>query len=268
MVNTETITSRDNGRLVNARKVRDGKRREQILIEGRRLAAEGLRSSIVIEECLISDEFRDADLLHAIYDRTNNIYIVADHLFKTITDTNEPQGIVLIAGRPVAGDIDERLEMAKLPLVLFLSEINNPANLGAILRTAEAAGIAGVIVSANSADVFSPKSIRAAMGSSLRLSIWENANFLEVIDWARDRKLVTIAADISAKQSYTETDWSKPALLIFGSEAHGLSVEQLNHVDEKILIPMENGVESLNLGVSAGIILFEAKRRVPFNGSA
>ena len=268
MVNTETITSRDNRRLVNARKVRDGKRREQLFIEGRRLAAEALRSSIVIEECLISDEFRDDDLLDSIYDRTNSISIVADRLFRTIADTNEPQGIVLIARRPSISMIDVKVETANLPLVLFLNEINNPANLGAILRTAEAVGIAGVIISVNSADVFSPRSIRAAMGSSLRLPVLENANFLEVIDWAKDRKLTTVAADISAKQSYTEMDWSRPALLIFGSEAHGLSLEQLNHVDEKILIPMENGVESLNLGVSAGIILFEAKRRVPFNGSA
>lgn len=268
MVNTETITSRDNGRLVNARKVRDGKRREQIFIEGRRLAAEALRSSIVIDECLISDEFRDDDLLNAINDRTTNIWIVANRLFKSIADTNEPQGIVFLARRPSIGVIDVQIETAKLPLVLFLNEINNPANLGAILRSAEAAGVAGVIISANSADVFSPRSIRAAMGSSLRLPVLENANFLEVIDWAKDRKLTTVAADISAKQSYTEMDWSRPALLIFGSEAHGLSLEQLNHVDEKILIPMENGVESLNLGVSAGIILFEAKRRVLFNGSA
>lgn len=256
----EKITSRDNGKLVNARKVRDGKRRELLFVEGRRLAAEALRSNIVIEDCLVSDEFTDHGLVNAVRERTDRISIVAARLFKTIADTNEPQGIVLLARRPATGDLDTRITSATIPLVLFLNEINNPANLGAIVRTAEAADITGVIVSANSANVFSPRSIRASMGSILRLPVWENAGFYEVIEWARERKLVTIAADISATQSYADTDWSKPALLIFGSEAHGLSTAQLAVVDEMIVIPMANGVESLNLGVSAGIILFEAKR--------
>ncbi len=262
MQTTETITSRENGKLVNARKVRDGKDRTKIFIEGRRLASEALHSPIVIDECLISDEFNDSDLIKAIENRTENISTVADRLFKTIADTNEPQGIVLIARRPTSGDLDAAIQTANPRLVLFLNEINNPSNLGAILRTAEAAGVAGVIVSVNSADVYSPKSIRAAMGSSFRLKIWENARFDEVISWARERKLNTTAADISADGSYADIDWKQPRLLILGSEAHGLSIEQLASVNETILIPMENSVESLNLGVSAGIILFEAKRQI------
>lgn len=261
MENNDKITSRDNGRLVNARKVRDGKRDDLIFIEGRRLAAEALRSNIVIEECLVSDEFFDDRLIRAINGRADRISTVAARLFKSIADTSEPQGIVLLARRPSMSGLGADIASASIPLVIFLNEINNPSNLGAVLRTAEAAGVAGVIVSANSADAFSPRSTRAAMGSNLRLPVWENTDLNEVIVWARDRKMVTIAADVGAAQSYTETDWTRPAVLIFGSEGHGLSPEQLADVDEKIIIPMENGVESLNLGVSAGIILFEAKRR-------
>ncbi|MBK6751866.1 MAG: RNA methyltransferase [Acidobacteria bacterium] len=261
METSEKITSRDNGKLVAARKVREGKVRSQIFIEGRRLAVEALRSDIVIDECLISNEFRDAGLIDAVRNRTQNVAIVADRIFKTIADTNEPQGIVLIARRPSAADLVVADNPAKLKIVLFLNEINNPSNLGAILRTSEAAGVVGVIVSANSADVYSPKAIRAAMGSSFRLKIRENALFEEVIAWANERELITTAADVSATFSYADADWRQPRLLIFGSEAHGLSVEQIARVDEKVLIPMENGVESLNLGVSAGIILFEAKRQ-------
>lgn len=259
MESTEKITSRDNSRLVSARKVRDGKDRSRIFIEGRRLAQEVLRSEIDIEDCLVSDEFDGHDLINAIRDRTDHISIVVARIFKTIADTSEPQGIILIARRPNPPIFD--LKAAKLPLVVFLHEINNPSNLGATLRTAEAAGTAGVIVSRNSSDVFSPKAIRAAMGSSFRLRIWENATFNEVIDWARERELKTTAADISANTFYTEIDWREPRLLMFGSEAHGLSLEQIASVDEKLLIPMDNGVESLNLGVSAGIILYEAKRQ-------
>ena len=261
MNKSETITSRENGKLINARKVRDGKVCLQIFVEGRRLAAEALRSDIVIDECLVSDEFNHGKLIDAVYERTKNVSFVADRLFKTIADTSEPQGIILLARRPLSKATEFAIESAKLPLVLFLNEVSNPSNLGAIVRTAEAAGVLGVIVSANSADIYSPKAIRAAMGSSFRLKISENAEFDDVIAWAKECKLTTTAADISAECSYSDVDWRQPRLLIFGNEAHGLSNEQLANVDEKVLIPMENGVESLNLGVSAGIILFEAKRQ-------
>lgn len=257
----DIVTSRDNRKLVHARKVRDGKIRSQIFIEGRRLAVEALRSELVIDDCLISDEFQHADLIDAIRERTNNVIPIADRIFKTISDTKEPQGIVLIGQRPKTSGLNPVLEFTKLPLVLFLNEISSPSNLGAVLRTAEAAGVANVVISAGSADVYSPKAIRASMGSSFRLWIHENVEFNDAIAWAKQQGLRTTAADISATGSYANVDWRQPRLLIFGNEAHGLSDAQLANVDEKILIPMENGVESLNLGVSAGIILFEAKRQ-------
>ena len=185
-----------------------------------------------------------------------------DKIFRSIADTEQPQGIVLIAKRPKTSieNIESRITSALLPIVIFLKEINNPSNLGAILRTAEAAGVAGVIVSKNSADVFSPKALRGAMGASFRLPVWDNAGFDEVLRWAK-RKLVTTAADVSVSAGYTQIDWKTPRLLIFGSEAHGLNPSELEQINEMITIPMENAVESLNLAVSAGIILFEAKRQ-------
>jgi TrmH family RNA methyltransferase len=145
--------------------------------------------------------------------------------------------------------------------VIFLFEINNPSNLGAIFRTAEAAGAAGVIISAKSAAAFSPKAMRAALGANLRLPIWENARFEQVLIWASETKAITTAADINAVKKYTEIDWNQPRLLIFGSEAHGLSENARTSIEELIYIPMQNDVESLNLAVSCGIILFEAHRQ-------
>ena len=258
----EKITSRDNQRLVNARKVRDGKGEGRIFVEGKRLVQETLRSGIEIEECFFRSGFEDDDLLYAVADRAAGTIELSEKLFDSIADTKNPQGIILIAKRPVgdASAIEDRLGSG-LPIVVFLKEINNPANLGAILRTAEAAGVAGVIVSENSSDIYSPKALRAAMGSSLRLPVWEDASFADVMKWAGERNLTTTATDIGASHLYTDVDWKRPRLLIFGSEAHGLAVEDIASVDETILIPMENGVESLNLAVSAGIILFEAKRQ-------
>ncbi len=265
MVDMEKITSRDNQHLVNARKVRDGRSPELIFVEGRRLVTEALRSDISIDQCFCVDDFGDRELISAISEKTTRIFVIPERIFGSIADTSSPQGIILLAKRPDSGvGRIERLladRSTGFPLVLFLNEINNPANLGAILRTAEAAGVAGVVISENSADAYSPKSLRSAMGSGFRLPIWENVQFSEVLKWANKWGLKLTAADIGAERIYSEVDWRQPRLLIFGSEAHGLSESDLGRVEELLHIPMENNVESLNLAVSAGIILFEAKRQ-------
>ena len=257
------ITSRDNQRLTNARKVRDGKSRDQIFIEGRRLSVEALRSDLIIEECLLTESFRGPEFADKIAGRASKIARLPDRIFASIADTEQSQGIVLLASRPQSNSaqIESNLINDSLPLVIFLNEINNPANLGAIIRTAEAAGVAGVVTSTNSVDVFSPKALRASMGSSFRMPIWENVDFDEILAWSRERALTPTAADISAKCAYIDIDWKIPRLLVFGSEAHGLDESDLKTIEQTILIPMENGVESLNVGVSAGILLFEAKRQ-------
>ena len=119
----------------------------------------------------------------------------------------------------------------------------------------------GVIVSPKSADTFSAKAVRASMGAIFRIPVWENADIDQALDWAAMNEFIVTASDVSATTTYSEIDWKLPRLVIFGSEAHGLNSFELEKSKEKIVIPMENGVESLNLAVSAGIILFEAKRQ-------
>jgi len=253
----ELITSRDNQRLANARKVRDGKVPGMMFIEGRRLVREAIRSDIAIEECFFSDDLSDDGLRGAFHGR---VFEVPGKIFSSLADTDQSQGVILVAKRPKS--LPSRIVgSSAVPLVIFLNEINNPSNLGAVIRTAEAAGVAGVIISDNSADVFSPKALRAAMGSSFRLPIWSGVNFDEAVNWANAQSFVTTAADISGEMSYTAVDWTKKRLLIFGSEAHGLSDADLDKVGEKIIIPMRQDVESLNLAVAAGVILFEARRQ-------
>jgi len=262
------ITSRENAKLKLARKVRDGHLKDLIFVEGLRLAEEVLRSEIKISEIFVVENFdqtaRNARLLKAFQNNNSSLNDVPEKLFGSIADTKTSQGIILICERPPTEkhDLETRFTLQKdqLPIVVLLHEINNPSNLGAILRTAEAVNVAGIIISKNSADVFSPKSLRASMGAGLRLNIWTNADFDEALAWSREKNLTSVAADINAAKSYTEIDWQKPKLLIFGSEAHGLRAEDFQKIDEGLIIPMENGVESLNLAVSCGIILFEAKK--------
>ena len=263
------ISSRENQKLKYARRVREGKLTNAVFVEGARQAEEVLHSGAKILECFYDETFTQTErgdkLINEISAQTRNIAVVENRIFPSVADTNTPQGIVLIVEKPLTTEenFSRRLLQRKRrdSPVVFLSEINNPSNLGAILRTVEAAGAAGIIVSTKSADAFSPKSTRAALGANLRLPIWEDAGFEAVLDWANEKKALTTAADVNARKKYTEIDWNVPRLVIFGSEAHGLSENARARIEELIYIPMDNGVESLNLAVSCGIILFEARRQ-------
>lgn len=260
----QKITSRDNQKLKLARKVRDGRVPDLIFVEGLRLAEEILHSNIEIKEVLVTEKFAENRRGKDVLGKLKSISAVPAQIFDSLSDTKNSQGIILICGKPKADkcNIERALRESKrkYALVVLLHKINNPANLGAILRTAEAAGVSGVILTLNSADVFSPKALRSAMGASFRLPIWTNADFFEALNLARENNLVSICADVNSKKSYTEVNWKIPRLVIFGSEAHGLSEKERNKIDESLVIPMQNNVESLNLAVSCGIILFEANR--------
>lgn len=264
------ITSRENAKIKLARRVRDGRENDLIFIEGIRLAEEVLRSDIEIKEVFFTENFlqneRLARLLKSFQSKNSAISLLSDSLIQSIADTKQSQGIILICEKPTTQkqDFENKFSLAKagLPIVVYLHEINNPSNLGAILRTTEAVDAAGIIISKGSAEPFSPKSLRASMGAGLRSNIWTNADFDEILAWAHGINLITTAADIDAEKDYDLIDWTKPRLLIFGSEAHGLKIDYLQKIDEGLLIPMENDVESLNLAVSCGIILFEARRQI------
>jgi TrmH family RNA methyltransferase len=133
--------------------------------------------------------------------------------------------------------------------------------LGAILRTVEAAGADGVVTTRDSTDIFSVKALRAGLGANLRLPVWSGASLAEVTGWALGNSLVVTAVDAEDGTNYTSLDWKKSRMLVFGSEAHGLSIEELASAEERVMIPMKNDVESLNLSVSCGVILFEALRQ-------
>ena len=270
MTDTKKIASRDNPKLKHAKRVRDGKEKDEIFIEGARLSGEALPSSIRVRECFISTKALKNERLKILADAVSGSGIVIHELsvemFRSISDTENSQGILLICDKPdqsrksFEGAISFSAE--KIPVIVFLEEANNPSNLGAILRTAEAAGAAGVITSKNSADPFSPKALRASMGSAFRVPIWTDAYLNEVVEWALEREMIVTAADIDGNKIYTQIDWKKPRLLVFGSEAHGLNDADKRKIQDLVKIPIDANVESLNLAVSAGVILFEAKRQL------
>jgi TrmH family RNA methyltransferase len=259
------ITSRDNSLLRRARAVRDGKVDDLIFVEGLRLCEEALTSNLRIEADVYSQQIaqktKAAKLIAQLTDRAKSSVSVSEKLLESISYTKTPQGIVVIAARP-ASDIDSMTgrQPAK-PLIVMLHETNNPVNVGAILRTAEAAGATGVIVTAHTADPFSPKALRGAMGSAFRLPVWNGGTFAEAVQWCRAQGIQVICADVSARKIFSDVDWRKPAALLVGRESTGLSKEELASAGLAVRIPMKGSAESLNVAVATGVILYEAARQ-------
>ena len=260
----DRITSRDNSLLRQARLVRDGKIEELIFVEGLRLCEEAQRSNLEIEAVIVSEELmrkeRAAQAIAELSRVSKRTASLSEKLLESISYTKTPQGIVVLAKRPESSET--RLSAGiEAPLIVVLHQINNPVNVGAILRTAEAAGATGVITTKNTSDPFSPKALRGAMGSAFRLPIWSGPSFEEVVEWCRERGIVTACADAEATTDYTDLDWSRGIAAFVGPESTGFTAEELMNADLKVKIPMKGLAESLNVSVATGILLFEAARQ-------
>lgn len=272
------IRSRQNPLVKHARAVRDRKESEQIFIEGLRLSEEALGSRLDIQDALYTERLerdeRGVRLLHELRRAGCRLSMVADDVMASISDTRTPQGIVILAAHPRTGPLPEKPNRATsedgcaeesqrdmIPLIVIIHALNNPSNAGAILRTAEAAGATGIIATKGTTDLFSTKALRGAMGSAFRLPIWTDVDFADAINWCAKRGIPTIGSHLGARKAHTEIDWTLPCALVFGSEAAGLTGEELSMLDEGVLIPMHQPVESLNVAVACGIILYEAYRQ-------
>jgi TrmH family RNA methyltransferase len=238
---------------------------ELIFIEGLRLCEEAQRSNLEIEAVIVSEELmrkeRAAAAIEELSRVSKRVATVSEKLLESVSYTKTPQGIIVLAQRPEASEKHLTASLDANSLLVVLHQINNPVNVGAILRTAEAAGATGVITTKNTSDPFSPKSLRGAMGSAFRLPIWSGVRFDEMIVWCRKRGIVTVCADVEASTSYNAIDWTGSTALVLGPESTGLTAEELASADQRVSIPMKGDAESLNVSVAAGILLFEASRQ-------
>jgi TrmH family RNA methyltransferase len=259
------ITSRDNSLLRQARAVRDRKAEELIFIEGLRLCEEALRSGLMLEAAIFSEEIarkeRAAPVIAELTRICERVASVSERLLESISYTKTPQGIIVLARRPDTSEARLSETNKDMPLVVVMHQINNPVNVGAILRTAEAAGATGAIATRDTTDPFSPKALRGAMGSAFRLPVWNGASYREAIAWCDSRDIFSVCADARASNNHTDVDWHRPCALILGPESAGLAPEEISAASETVRIPMQGLVESLNVSVAAGILLYEAVRQ-------
>jgi TrmH family RNA methyltransferase len=189
---------------------------------------------------------------------------VTTEVFRKMADTQTPQGIlalVSIQRLRVSQLLDMAEKGAEPALFLILEDLQDPGNVGTILRMAEAAGVTGVIVSRNTADIYSPKTVRATMGAIYRVPVAETDDVAGTIHELRDRGVQTCAAWLPGSVSYTEPDYRKATAFVIGNEGNGLRQETAEAAELKIRIPMKGAVESLNAAVAATVLAYEAARQ-------
>lgn len=259
------ITSRQNTLVRHARAVSKGLVKDTLFVEGLRLCEEAARSNLACEDVLYTERFaedeRAARVLAELKRGGARFHVVGESVFASLGDTKHPQGIVVLARRFATDRATFEKSLRGIPLIVVLHHINNPANAGAMLRVAEAAGANGVITTAGSTDLLSPKALRGAMGSSFRLPLWTDADFAGVVSWCAERGIRTVSADLAAGQTHTEIAWTVPRAVLMGAEAGGLSDAEIEMADERLRVPMRPPVESLNVAVALAVILYEAARQ-------
>ncbi len=261
------ISSKDNPLLKEFRSLGQKKHRKELSLfpaEGLRLAEEACKSSWDIAYAFIAPGFikgqRAEDLVKALLKRAVPVYALTDErLINWVSETKAPQGIALAVKIPVIKP--KNIAGSFKSMVLMADSISDPGNLGALFRTALAAGADGLITTPGSADCYNPKVVRATMGAIFNLPFYEAKSNQEALSILSGKGLNIFIAAGEGNFSYTKADFSSPFALIMGSEARGVGDFWRNKANAFLSLPMENRVESLNVSVAAGIFLYEARRQ-------
>ena len=188
-----------------------------------------------------------------------NYEILTDELFRKVSDTQTPQGVLCVMKQYHYGLED--LLRKENPLLLILEDIQDPGNLGTMVRTAEGAGVDGIIMTKGTVDIYNPKTIRSTMGSVYRMPFFYTEDLLDVMKELQKRKVKLYAAHLKGNQFYHQLDFKQASAFLIGNEGNGLKEETAAAADVYMKIPMEGKVESLNAAVASVILMYEAARQ-------
>ena len=259
----DTISSKDNktlkyiSKLISSAKYRQAENR--FVVEGVRLCEEALKNdaSIDIFICSTSAAQKYSDIVEKLELRSYKTYICDDRIFCALSDTKTPQGVLC-----VVKTLDKQAHFDTIKnngLILALDNIQDPSNLGTILRTADALGISGVVLSSDCCDIYSPKVVRGSMGAVFRIPFYITNELSKFINDFNDygKSFACVLDDTAV--SLSEVNFSTPALAVIGNEGNGVSCDVINSCQSKLYIPMHNNAESLNAAVAASIVMWEMK---------
>lgn len=252
------ITSTSNAQVKNIinliKKSGERKSRGLFVIEGVRMFSETPKE--FIESVYASESFACANkelLSEYSYE------VVSDKVYEYMSDTKSPQGIMAVVKQPHC-DI-KNIVGADNPLIVILENIQDPGNLGTIIRTALGAGANGIIMSKDTVDIYNPKVVRSTMGAMFKIPFVYVESIPDTVDMLNTRGIGTYAAYLSGATIYHSVDYRNPAAIIIGNEGNGLTESTAQKASHRVYIPMANGLESLNAAVATSVILYEAARQ-------
>ena len=258
----QIITSKDNEIVKNIKKLKEKKYRDQenkFIVEGIKMVHEAIEEKahifkIVICEDCINDGTIKQDLLYEI--AKHDCIYVSKKVFQTITDVENPQGILAV----IEKECNEETISYDEDVIVALDGIQDPGNLGTILRTLDSVNLKQVILSEKTVDAYSPKVVRSTMGAIYRVNIIKCKKIIKTLENVKKHKYEIIATSLQTENTIYDLDYKKQVIVI-GNESNGVSQDVLNIVDKKVKIPMLGKTESLNAAVATGVILYEYSRR-------
>ena len=254
------ITSKDNEKIKEIKKLKEKKYREEtnlFVVEGIKIVKEAIEYDADIQKIVISNDAIgyevDEDVLKII--QKYEVMIVSQNVFESISDVKTPQGILAVIKNKENVKVDYNEDV-----IFILDNIQDPGNLGTIIRTLDAAGIKQLIVSNDTVDYMSPKVLRSTMGGAFRVNVIVADDLLNMIDEIKKNGFEVAVTDLATDKSIYDVDYSKKAIVI-GNEANGVSDEVKDKADIRVKIPMLGKAESLNAAVATSVIAYEYVRQ-------
>lgn len=243
-----------------AKKARVRKESGLFLVEGIRMCAEIPKDRI--DTLYLAENFSRSPECAVLTAGVRRIEIVSDEVFQYMADTKSPQGILALVRQRTWQLADLWQPGQNEPaLLMILDTLQDPGNLGTIIRAGEGAGVTGIIMNETTADIYNPKVIRSTMGSIFRIPFVYTADLAAMVSQLKNEGVLMYAAHLDGKNSYDQEDYTKHCAFMIGNEAAGLSDGIAGLADRYIRIPMLGSVESLNAAVAASILMFETARQ-------
>lgn len=260
------------------------KEEKQFVVEGIKMVSEAPKDRLV--KVYISETFKadnEEFLKKMNYEALGKdiLEVVSDNVFVRMSDTQTPQGIMAVVkmsdvciedmfekdnytdSKDDGADKveDNTVDAKKQPLLLILENLQDPGNLGTIVRMAEGAGVTGIIMSSNTVDIYNPKTIRSTMGSLYRVPVIYVDDICKAVDECKEKGVKVYAAHLKGTDNYNQKDYAQPTAFMIGNEGNGLSDRLTHKADELVRIPMQGKVESLNAAIACTILTYEAVRQ-------
>lgn len=258
----QIITSKDNDFVKHIKKLKEKKCRDinkEYIIEGIKLIKEAIEEKAEIKQIIICEDCDKADIIpkELMYEiaKYECVY-VNKKIFNTLTDVVNPQGILAIIGR---SDNKNQIDYMQ-DIIVALDDIQDPGNLGTILRTVDSVGLTQILVSKGTADVFNPKVVRSTMGAIFRVKIIECEDLMQTLKEVKKHKFEVVVTSLQTTKSFYEINYNKK-IIVIGNEANGVEKQIQEIAENKVIIPMLGKTESLNASVATGIMLYEYVRQ-------